>query len=85
MQALRDAVTCAVCSEVYQSGIREPLALPCGHSFCRMCLDAVKRTGNFLCPNCRQTHNNVNVEQLSVNYALLSVSSACPDVKVTPN
>ncbi|KAK4322592.1 hypothetical protein Pmani_006670 [Petrolisthes manimaculis] len=76
---MREAVTCAVCSEVYQAGAREPLVLPCGHTFCRTCLASVKMTGNFLCPTCRQPHNNVQVDRLSVNYSLLSLSSACTD------
>lgn len=79
---MREAVTCAVCSEVYQAGAREPLVLPCGHTFCRTCLASVKMTGNFLCPTCRQPHNNVQVDRLSVNYSLLSLSSACTDFEV---
>lgn len=82
MKGMREAVTCAVCSEVYQAGAREPLVLPCGHTFCRTCLASVKMTGNFLCPTCRQPHNNVQVDRLSVNYSLLSLSSACTDFEV---
>lgn len=72
---MEDAVTCGVCSEFFEKGIRDPLVLPCGHTFCRSCVMNVRRTGNFLCPICRQTHNNVDVNKLLINYSLLSLSS----------
>ncbi|XP_034020620.1 E3 ubiquitin/ISG15 ligase TRIM25 isoform X2 [Thalassophryne amazonica] len=52
---LQDELTCPVCLDLY----RDPLLLPCGHSFCKTCLDRLKRQGErgrFRCPECRENH-----------------------------
>ncbi|XP_045614699.1 uncharacterized protein [Procambarus clarkii] len=72
---MEEAVTCIVCSEVYQKGPRDPLVLPCGHTFCRSCVTSVVKTGNALCPTCRSQHQDVEVEDLLINFSLLSLSS----------
>jgi hypothetical protein len=50
---LEAEVTCSICLEVY----KEPLILPCSHTYCKACLhDLVQRgtSGNKLvCPECR--------------------------------
>uniref|UniRef100_A0A8C4Q4N3 RING-type domain-containing protein n=1 Tax=Eptatretus burgeri TaxID=7764 RepID=A0A8C4Q4N3_EPTBU len=49
-----DELTCPVCFELYN----EPTALPCGHSFCLVCIETSweskgEDTG-CVCPNCRE-------------------------------
>uniref|UniRef100_UPI00358EC221 E3 ubiquitin/ISG15 ligase TRIM25-like n=1 Tax=Myxine glutinosa TaxID=7769 RepID=UPI00358EC221 len=47
-------LTCPVCFELY----KEPIALPCGHSFCRVCLEKSwekrEEDAGYVCPNCRE-------------------------------
>uniref|UniRef100_A0A8C5Q337 Uncharacterized protein n=1 Tax=Leptobrachium leishanense TaxID=445787 RepID=A0A8C5Q337_9ANUR len=50
---LRDELTCSICLNIY----RDPVTLPCGHSFCRLCiagvLNAQEEYGAYTCPECR--------------------------------
>uniref|UniRef100_UPI00358FFC3F E3 ubiquitin-protein ligase TRIM7-like n=1 Tax=Myxine glutinosa TaxID=7769 RepID=UPI00358FFC3F len=47
-----DILACPVCFDLY----KEPVALPCGHSFCRVCLETSWENGEedkcCVCPNC---------------------------------
>ncbi|XP_071532095.1 uncharacterized protein [Panulirus ornatus] len=73
---MEEAVRCSVCSEVYQTGPRDPLVLPCGHAFCRSCLTNVYITGNFICPSCRRDLNHLDVQDLPRCFPLLSLSAS---------
>ncbi|XP_068230789.1 E3 ubiquitin-protein ligase TRIM13-like [Palaemon carinicauda] len=70
------AATCEVCSERFSTGEHDPLALPCGHTFCRDCLARMinmNRKG-FSCPTCRRVHSDLVLGKLPVIYKLLSVN-----------
>uniref|UniRef100_A0A8C4X0T3 Uncharacterized protein n=1 Tax=Eptatretus burgeri TaxID=7764 RepID=A0A8C4X0T3_EPTBU len=49
-----DELTCSVCFELY----KEPIAFPCGHSFCRVCVEKYWKTREgdtrCVCPNCHE-------------------------------
>uniref|UniRef100_UPI00358FFE18 E3 ubiquitin-protein ligase TRIM39-like n=1 Tax=Myxine glutinosa TaxID=7769 RepID=UPI00358FFE18 len=47
-----DALTCSVCLKIY----KDPVTLPCGHSFCRVCIEKCweSREEDCDCPNCRE-------------------------------
>ncbi|XP_040000548.1 uncharacterized protein LOC120799424 [Xiphias gladius] len=53
----QDQFCCPVCLEV----LRDPVTIPCGHSYCLDCIeDYWKRTrqeGQYSCPQCRQVFN----------------------------
>lgn len=52
---LHEELTCPVCLDLY----RDPHLLPCGHNFCKACLDRLKRQaerGRVRCPECRESH-----------------------------
>ncbi|CAL1591138.1 unnamed protein product [Knipowitschia caucasica] len=52
---LQEELTCPVCLDLY----RDPHLLPCGHNFCKNCLERLKRQaerGRFRCPECRDSH-----------------------------
>ncbi|KAK2862900.1 hypothetical protein Q5P01_002433 [Channa striata] len=54
-RVLQEELTCPVCLDLY----RDPHLLPCGHNFCKTCLDHLKRQaerGRFRCPECRDNH-----------------------------
>uniref|UniRef100_UPI00358F3985 E3 ubiquitin/ISG15 ligase TRIM25-like isoform X3 n=1 Tax=Myxine glutinosa TaxID=7769 RepID=UPI00358F3985 len=64
-------LTCAICLQLFE----EPVALPCGHSFCSSCLEnyweSREESTACLCPNCREVfpqktklHKNVILARL---------------------
>lgn len=66
---------CKVCSDEYSPGNKEPVSLQCGHSFCRACLMKIRETAGALkCPTCRKIHDHPAVENLTVNYDLMTAS-----------
>lgn len=48
---------CSVCLEV----LRDPVTIPCGHSYCLDCIEdywnRAKQKGQYTCPQCRQVFN----------------------------
>ena len=54
---LKDELTCTVCMELYNHSDKLPKQLPCGHTFCLVCIIqyADKHLdGLFLCPLCNK-------------------------------
>ncbi|XP_068135025.1 E3 ubiquitin/ISG15 ligase TRIM25-like [Hyperolius riggenbachi] len=53
---LREELECSVCLNIYT----DPVALRCGHNFCRGCIDRVldsqEGSGEYSCPECREKH-----------------------------
>ncbi|XP_039670727.1 E3 ubiquitin/ISG15 ligase TRIM25-like isoform X2 [Perca fluviatilis] len=53
----QDQFCCSVCLEV----LRDPVTIPCGHSYCLDCIEdywtKVKQKGQYSCPQCRQVFN----------------------------
>ncbi|XP_061550183.1 finTRIM family, member 67 isoform X1 [Phycodurus eques] len=53
----KDQFTCSVCLDV----LREPVTIPCGHSYCSDCIrnywDQDDYLGVFMCPQCRKNFN----------------------------
>ncbi|XP_050738587.1 E3 ubiquitin-protein ligase TRIM17-like isoform X1 [Eriocheir sinensis] len=77
------AVTCSVCFRVYQQGTRDPLVLPCGHTFCRVCVNAVHDIsgGSLPCPTCRSKASISDVSKLPICYPLVGLSSSYSEIK----
>lgn len=52
-----DQFCCSVCLEV----LRDPVTIPCGHSYCLDCIEDYwnrpKQKGQYSCPQCRQVFN----------------------------
>ena len=44
---------CGKCLERYDPEIRQPVALECGHSFCRQCLIELNSRNHLNCPDCK--------------------------------
>lgn len=59
-----------MCLDLY----RDPFLLPCGHNFCKACLDRLKRQaerGRFRCPECRDSHRCGNFQK---NFKLANIA-----------
>ncbi|KAL3376570.1 hypothetical protein AABB24_003153 [Solanum stoloniferum] len=54
MDPLREELSCAICLEI----CFEPSTTPCGHSFCRKCLQSAADICGTRCPKCRQLISN---------------------------
>ncbi|XP_042206089.1 tripartite motif-containing protein 59-like [Homarus americanus] len=74
---MNEAVRCGVCCEVYCEGTREPRMLPCGHTFCRSCLDVNQSKcggGHLTCLTCPTKHQ-VSLQHLPISFALLDLAT----------
>ncbi|CAJ1072787.1 E3 ubiquitin/ISG15 ligase TRIM25-like [Xyrichtys novacula] len=53
----QDQFCCSVCLEI----LRDPVTIPCGHSYCLACIEdywnRAKQKGQYSCPQCRQVFN----------------------------
>lgn len=70
-KSLKEELTCPLCLDIYRS----PHMLPCGHNFCKKCLEHLKRQaerGRFRCPECRECHRCVT--KLQKNFKLANIS-----------
>lgn len=70
-KTLKEELTCPLCLDIYRS----PHMLPCGHNFCKKCLEHLKRQaerGRFRCPECRECHRCGT--KLQKNFKLANIS-----------
>lgn len=51
---------CEICGFDFNSTVHTPLALPCGHTYCIVCIEkSYKRNWEFNCFNCKQKYYNI--------------------------
>ncbi|KAG5261183.1 hypothetical protein AALO_G00300980 [Alosa alosa] len=61
---------CSICLEVFV----EPVSTPCGHSFCKACLQGYwDHSKKFLCPMCKKSYSKR--PELSVNRVLAEIAT----------
>ncbi|XP_053199105.1 bloodthirsty-related gene family, member 12 [Scomber japonicus] len=65
-----DQFSCSICLEVFV----EPVSTPCGHSFCKACLQGYwNHSKKFCCPMCKKSYSKK--PEMSVNRVLAEISS----------
>ena len=64
-------LTCCICKDVYNFLEKKPLVLPCGHTFCRSCLQQMKSRNYKICPLCRKNWQRQPLDSLTVNRQLV--------------
>eukprot|EP00667_Euglena_gracilis_P018194 EG_transcript_19282 len=68
--ATQTVISCHVCLDPYSpTGSKQPLSLPCGHTYCAECLGQLQRRQ---CPHCR-TAIRMPISQLPRNMALIDL------------
>ncbi|XP_053630090.2 uncharacterized protein [Cherax quadricarinatus] len=77
--------TCGVCCQKYAPGKHDPLLLPCGHDFCRMCLEKLETAEGLLCPSptCGNHHCTLKVINLAIIYDILRDTHSTPQTLYT--
>ena len=77
---------CSICLLAWDSALRVPRLLPCGHTFCQPCLELLVQKPPVRCSLC-QAESTVSsledVQGLMKNFALLAAEPAGPPVKRT--
>ncbi|KAM3590787.1 uncharacterized protein V6R79_016708 [Siganus canaliculatus] len=65
-----DQFSCSICLEIFV----EPVSTPCGHSFCKACLQGYwSHSKKFICPMCKKSYTKK--PEMSVNRVLAEISS----------
>ncbi|CAL4212894.1 unnamed protein product, partial [Meganyctiphanes norvegica] len=67
---IMDKSECSICNNIFDGEARRPRALPCGHGFCTLCLEAYIKTGRTTCPTCRVEHGASSATDLPVSFML---------------
>lgn len=65
-----DPEDCKICYNRFEETDRRPRTLPCGHTFCSLCVGDMIESAQLTCPNCRVKHSAMNVIQFPVNYSV---------------
>ncbi|GFY39415.1 roquin-1 [Trichonephila inaurata madagascariensis] len=75
-----DFLSCQICYHGFESNVRSPISLGCGHTICKSCLSKLQRKQ---CPF-DQTVINTDINQLPENYAILQLVGGPMPEKPTP-
>ena len=62
---------CSICDYHYDRGNKKPLVLPCGHSYCEVCVHDMRSSNRNACPECRQNWGDVEIAKLAICYQLM--------------
>lgn len=63
---------CSVCMMTFDDAVQRPRSLPCGHTFCSMCVNGLMKEDQVTCPHCRTRHTLPREGYFPINYSLES-------------
>lgn len=78
------ALICSLCYTHYDSTVRTPRFLPCGHTFCSECLNSLLSHEAASCPEDDSPITSITVESLPLNKTLLKMLCQSPLHAVCP-
>ena len=84
---MQRGIECPVCLNTYDTSIRIPKNLSCGHSSCLPCLKNLIKAGSIACPKCRTSCQVTTdgIDKLPTNYGIVDVlDTLCQECKDQP-
>ncbi len=86
IEKMEELIECHICSERYNTTIKMPKILNCGHTFCKECLNkSLKYTKELSCSICRQITNINDPEQLITNRTIYDLLNNIPSLNEPKN
>ena len=73
-----DIFECQICMEEMVN--TQPRLLPCGHTFCSLCLKQILRYDGFQCPTCRFKVNETDICKIPINFSLIKMKDIESDM-----
>nr|XP_045592784.1 E3 ubiquitin-protein ligase RNF168-like isoform X2 [Procambarus clarkii] len=64
---------CKVCITNYDKAKRRPRTLPCGHTFCTLCVAGMIKLQRLSCPTCRVDHKATSATHFPISYDMEAV------------
>ncbi|EFX82382.1 hypothetical protein DAPPUDRAFT_316826 [Daphnia pulex] len=64
VKLLEELVTCNICLNQYDEGIRKPKFLQCSHTICLECFQAIRNRYTIACPFCRTSTSNGHIYEI---------------------
>ena len=65
---------CGVCYTKYNENDRKPKSLPCGHTFCNICVEKMYKSGEGIrCPLDQKRFRVEDISKIPINYAFLEM------------
>ena len=71
---------CSICLESYDTKVKRPMMIECGHTFCRECLAKIKQTSNQ-CPFDSIVISK-DFEKIAINFSLEEVLESMQKLKI---
>ncbi|CAL4113710.1 unnamed protein product [Meganyctiphanes norvegica] len=65
-----ESIKCEICFHPFNIIKRRPRCLPCGHSFCSLCLKEIVNQNIITCPTCRQFYEIDQLKEIPINYSV---------------
>ncbi len=66
-------IPCDNCGEMYDNDKRKPICLPCGHTFCKSCLNEIwKRLSYIKCPQDNKKHF-LKIDDFPINFLVQKI------------
>ena len=62
-----------MCITNYDKAKRRPRTLPCGHSFCSLCLGGMIKEDKLTCPSCRNSHQASSQDAFPISYDMEAI------------